>query len=107
MRGPTADAAAASEEHVPYFLVSHVRGDDDAYVEEFFRDLCREVVALTGLSRRADAGVLAADLDPGVDSWPPSDSPALATCQVMLPLCSPRLLLSASAGRHWWIFRER
>ncbi|MEU4242918.1 FxsC protein [Actinoplanes sp. NPDC026619] len=107
MRGHAVDAALAPEEHVPYFLVSYVRGDDDTYVEEFFRDLGREVAALTGLSRRADAGVLAADLDPGVDAWPASDAPALAACQVLLPLCSPRLLLNTSAGRQWWIFRER
>jgi len=108
MRGSTVDAAvAATEEHVPYFLVCHVGGDDDEYVAEFFHDLCREVAALSGVGRPADVGVLATDLDPEADAWPAVTDRALAACQVFLPLCSPRLLLSASAGRHWWIFRER
>ncbi|WP_430788431.1 FxsC protein [Actinoplanes sp. G11-F43] len=107
MRDPTVDASAAPAEHVPYFLISHVRGDDDTYVEEFFRDLSREVATRSGPGRRTAAGVLATDLEPGADTWPPADAPALATCQTLLPLCSPRLLLNTSAGRHWWIFQER
>lgn len=106
MHGPTAvGAAAGSEEHVPYFLVSHVHGDDDAYVEEFFADLCREVSARTGISRHPGVGVLASQPDAG--AWPAATAAALARCQVFLPLCSPRLLLSETAGRHWWLFRER
>lgn len=108
MRGPKVEAAAAaSEGHVPYFLVCHVGGDDDAYVDEFFHDLCREVAALSGVGRRADVGVLARDLDASTDAWPAMTDRALATCQVFVPLCSRRLLLSESAGRCWWIFRER
>jgi FxsC-like protein len=108
MRGLTESASgAAREEHVPHFLLSYVRGDDDAYVEEFFHDLCREVAARAGTGRRHRPGVLAADLDPGVDAWPAETAEALASCQVFLPLCSPRLYLSETGGRHWWIFQER
>ncbi|GAA3345500.1 hypothetical protein GCM10020358_52840 [Amorphoplanes nipponensis] len=92
---------------MPLFLVSHIRGDDDAYVEEFFHDLCREVRALTGTGRTDDVGTLATDLDPAEGDWPPATARALASCQVFLPLCSPRLLLSESGGRHWWLFHER
>jgi len=56
----------ASEEFVPYFLISRARGDDDTYVEEFFDDLCREVSELTGTAGRGDIGVLADDC--GADS---------------------------------------
>lgn len=105
MRGPT--ATAALEEHVPYFLVSHARGDDDAYVQEFFHDLCRSVAALTGIPGRTDVGVLATDQDGGAEGWSASVAGALTRCQVFLPLCSPRFLLSESAGRLWWIYRER
>ncbi|PRY29308.1 FxsC protein [Pseudosporangium ferrugineum] len=97
----------APEEHVPYFLVSHVRGDDDAYVEELFRDLRHAVGELTGQTRSADIGELARDLDPDATAWPAATADALARCQVFLPLCSARSLLNESAGRHWWIFRER
>src|ERR1700761_8791828 len=108
MRGSTVDApAGVREELVPYFLLSHVRGDDDAYVEEFFRDLCREVGALTGRGRRVDVGVLVSEPESQADAWPVATAQALATAQVFLPLCSPRFLLSESAGRHWWIFQER
>jgi FxsC-like protein len=108
MHGSTVGKAAGTpEELLPYFLLSHVQGDDEAYVEELFQDLCREVGTLTGRARGADVGVLARDPEPGVDAWGVATSKALASCQVFLPLCSPRLLLNENAGRHWWIFRER
>jgi FxsC-like protein len=107
MRGPTEHSAAGPEDHVPYFLLSYVRGDDDAYIEEFFHDLCREVGAVAGVIPRHGAGVLATDLDASADAWPAATADALASAQVFLPLGSPRLLLSESAARQWWIFQER
>lgn len=107
MQGFAESALAAAEEHVPYFLVSYVRGVDDAYVEEFFNDLRREVAALVGAGRPHEVGVLATDLDVGEEHWPTQTVSALAATQVFVPLCSPRLLLSESVGRQWWIFRER
>jgi FxsC-like protein len=87
--------------------VSHVSGDDDAYVHEFFHDLCRKVAELAGAARAQDVGVLASTLGPGAEAWPGSAAAGLAGGHVFVPLCSPRLFLSESAGRHWWIFRER
>src|SRR5690348_14103419 len=108
MHGTEVDAtAAAPGESVPLFLVSHVSGDDDAYVDEFFRDLCRAVAEVAGIAQHADVGVLANIVDPGAEAWPALTAAALARCPIFLPLCTPRLLLSQSAGRHWWIFRER
>ncbi len=95
------------EGHVPYFFVSHARGDDDCYVEEFFDDLCTEVGAIGGLSRRSEVGFLGSDDAVGGHDWPKHFAANLSTCHVFIPLCSPRLFLSEASGKQWWIFSER
>jgi FxsC-like protein len=97
---------AIDNERAPYFLISHARGDDDCYVEDFFGDLRRAVGAAVP-GRRGAIGVLASEGSADSDAWAPDVAAALATCRVFIPLCSPRLFLNRAAGRHWWIARER
>src|SRR5690349_16293928 len=97
---------AIDHERAPYFLISHARGDDDCYVDDFFGDLRRAVAAAVP-GRRGPIGVLASEGASDGDAWTPEIAAALATCRVFIPLCSPRLFLNRAAGRHWWIARER
>ncbi|HCT76681.1 MAG TPA: hypothetical protein DGG94_09300 [Micromonosporaceae bacterium] len=90
-----------------YFFVSHAQGDDDHYVQEFFDDLCAEVGTLIGASRKSAIGFLGTDSGRPGGEWPPAMAEALSTCQVFIPLCSPRLFLSNLCGKQWWIFSER
>jgi FxsC-like protein len=100
-------SGAVDQERAPYFFVSHARGDDDCYVEEFFGDLCRAVGAAAGPGRRDEIGVLVSEGSADGVAWPPDQAAALASCRAFIPLCSPRLFLNRAAGRHWWITRER
>jgi FxsC-like protein len=97
---------AIDHKRAPYFLISHARGDDDCYVDDFLGDLRRAVAAAVP-GRREPIGVLASEGSTDGDAWAPEIAAALATCRVFIPLCSPRLFLNRAAGRQWWIARER
>jgi FxsC-like protein len=92
---------------VLYFFLSYARGDDDVYVERFYRDLCAEVRVLTGAGRDEEVGFLDNhSIEPG-QRWPLELVDALAKCHSFLALCSPAYFLSEPCGREWTIFQER
>ncbi|MDN3025846.1 FxsC protein [Streptomyces sp. S.PB5] len=93
----------------PVFFLSHARTpgsrmfgpDPDRPVFEFFDDLARETAramevpeATTGFVERSRA-------------TPHESQRALATCQVFVPLYSPRYFTDPVCGRQWTAFRRR
>jgi len=94
---------------VPVFFLSHARtpgsrafgSDPDRPVFEFFGDLSREVARVMGV-RKADAGHVER---PRIT--PAESHRALATCQVFVPMYSPRYFTDPVCGRQWTAFEHR
>jgi FxsC-like protein len=100
VRGP-------SEERVLYFFLSYARGDDDAYVERFYHDLCAEVRVRTGLGREVEVGFFDNhSIAPGA-AWSERVIDALSQCRAFLALCSPAYFLSETCGKEWTVFADR
>jgi FxsC-like protein len=92
---------------VLYFFLSYARGGDDIYVRQFYKDLCDEVRAITGLGPDEEVGFLdSRTIVPG-ETWPDALVDALARCRSFLALCSPAYFLSEPCGKEWAIFAER
>ncbi|MEU9287374.1 TIR-like protein FxsC [Streptomyces sp. NPDC048275] len=106
-REPTSDGR-------PYFFLSYAHtpgwdlasGDPDHWVRVFFRDLCDHVMTLTDVPAGVSAGFMDREMRPGF-GWPQQLSENLASCQVFVPLLSPRYFTSESCGREWYAFAER
>lgn len=91
--------------HTPQIYPNN-RGPD-YWVQEFFHDLCNELVSLD--PRWATAGV-PGFMDhsiPGGAVWPRRLAEQLATCRVFMPLYSRAYFSSKFCGTEWAIFRER
>jgi FxsC-like protein len=77
------------------------------WVQEFFRDLCNELVNIDprwhteGLPGFMDSTI------PGGGVWPHRLAEQLATCRVFIPLYSRAYFGSKFCGVEWAIFRER
>lgn len=90
-----------------YFFLSYARGDDDPFVQQFFRDLSGEVRAHAGLPADREVGFFDAhSLEVGA-SWSPRLMEALAGCRSFIALLSPRYFLSEPCGKEWAVFADR
>lgn len=90
-----------------YFFLSYARGDDDVYVERFYRDLCIEVRVQVGADRDEKVGFLDNhSIEPG-QRWSQALVEALAQCTSFLALYSPAYFLSQYCGREWTMFTQR
>jgi FxsC-like protein len=90
---------------MPYFFLSSAPGEEEIFVERFFRDLSAAVRQRAPDSAN-DVGFIdrrTGDAYP----WPADLRLALTTCQTFVALCSPAYFLSASCGRAWQVFTDR
>jgi hypothetical protein len=99
----------------PYFFLSHAHvegrefggsGDPDQEVIDFFHLLCRHLRHLTDIPPESSPGYLDAVVRIGT-TWHPHLLDALATCQVFVPLYSPRYFRSQWCGWEWDAFNRR
>jgi len=90
-----------------YFFLSYARGDDDRFVEKFYRDLCQEVRVLTGEGRDTEVGFFDRHSIPPGAAWPEELVGALSRCKVFIALCSPRYYRSVPCGIEWNVFEQR
>jgi FxsC-like protein len=91
---------------VPYFFLSYARGTDDVWVEKFYRDLCDELRRRSDVPAEESVGFIDTGIGVGI-RWSAELEHALASCQVLLALYSPRYFLRENCGREWAYFRER
>jgi FxsC-like protein len=106
-----ASAAATA----PYFFLSYAHksrgdirddGEDDYWVGELFRDLCRSVERQAGLLKGASSGFMDRERRSGND-WPIGLLGALASCRVFVPLYSSRFFADEYCGKEWNYFASR
>ena len=90
-----------------YFFLSYARGDDDVFIQQFFRDLSSEVRSHAGLRADAEVGFLDIHSIELGAAWTPRLTSALATCRAFVALCSPRYFVSEFCGKEWTVFAER
>ncbi|HKT05253.1 MAG TPA: TIR-like protein FxsC [Rugosimonospora sp.] len=90
-----------------YFFLSYARGDDNVFIQQFFRDLSSEVRAHAGLRNDQEVGFL--DLHSiGVgEAWSARLMSALSDSRCFIALCSPRYFLSEPCGKEWTVFAAR
>jgi FxsC-like protein len=90
-----------------YFFLSYARGDDDLFVQRFFRDLSSEVRTHAGLSANEEVGFFDVhSLEVG-EVWSPRLVLALSQCRSFIALCSPRYFVSEPCGKEWAVFADR
>ncbi|MEV1166964.1 TIR-like protein FxsC [Nonomuraea sp. NPDC049784] len=107
-------SASGGTGQVPYFFLSYARmpmdettsGDPNRWVYRLFDDLCEELVQMTTLRKKSEAGFLDRKMRLG-EQWPDEVSRALATCRVFVPLYSPRYFNSEQCGREWSAIQMR
>jgi FxsC-like protein len=87
--------------------MSYARGDDDAFVQQFFADLSDEIRGRAGVHRKQPVGFLDTASIPLGAQWPAELTNALSTCQSFLALTSPNYYLSTSCGKEFHAFSTR
>lgn len=96
----------------PYFFLSYARTpradhdsavNPDLWVHKLYEDLSYEVLQLIS---SPDAGFMDREIRLGV-KWSEELTSALATCQVFVPLYSPRYFASENCGKEWYAFSKR
>jgi len=90
---------------MPYLFLSYARADADGHLERFFKDLCEEVRARTGL-RFDDIGFRDVQNVPLGTDWRVRLSEAIASARVFVALSSPSYFNSDMCGREWQMFAE-
>ncbi|MFF4500528.1 TIR-like protein FxsC [Streptomyces sp. NPDC001401] len=102
-----------ADRQAPYFFLSYAHtpwhdssADPDHWVHQLFRDLCDHIMALTDHPAGQPIGFMAREMRIG-ERWSDRLSEALATCQVFVPLYSPRYFVSDVCGKEWWAFSQR
>ncbi|WP_169734259.1 TIR-like protein FxsC [Hamadaea tsunoensis] len=90
-----------------YFFLSYARGDNDGFVERFFRDLSAEVRDLAGQARHEEVGFLDVHSIELGARWPTKLVNALAECRLFIALLSPRYFISEACGKEWAAFEQR
>ncbi|TKK89313.1 TIR domain-containing protein [Herbidospora galbida] len=96
----------------PYFFLSyaHTPNEDpkaNRWVAKLFKDLCDIVLELTRLPDPSMAGFMDTGRLLTGHLWSRRLAEALATCQVFVPLYSPRYFVSQNCGREWTAFVHR
>lgn len=90
-----------------YFFLSYAKGDDEDFVDQFYRDLSTEVRLLAGEDSGTEVGFLDThSIQFGAD-WSENLVNALSECCSFVALLSPRYFLSVACGREWTIFADR
>jgi FxsC-like protein len=96
----------------PYFFLSYARtprpdrnspADPDFWVHKLYEDLYDEVLQLIS---SPNAGFMDREIRLGA-RWSEELTTALATCQVFVPLYSPRYFASENCGKEWYAFSKR
>jgi FxsC-like protein len=87
--------------------MSYARGDDDAFVQQFFNDLSDEVRGRAGVDHKQPVGFLDTASIPLGARWNTELTNALSTCQCFLALTSPNYLLSSFCGKEFQAFTTR
>lgn len=89
------------------FFFSYTRVDNDAYLKQFFEELCAEIRVKRGLPKSADVAFFdQQDLELGVQ-WDDQLVEALQTARVFVAVGSPGYFRSPYCGKEWSLFRER
>jgi FxsC-like protein len=90
-----------------YFFLSYARGDDDLFVQRFYRDLSSEVRTHAGLGANEEVGFFDVhSLEVGA-TWSTRLVRALSQCRSFVALCSPRYFVSEPCGKEWTVFADR
>ena len=96
----------------PYFFLSYARtprfdrnssADPNFWVHKLYEDLYEEVLQLIS---SPTAGFMDREIRLGA-KWSEELTTALATCQVFVPLYSPRYFASENCGKEWLAFSKR
>ena len=96
----------------PYFFLSYARtprfdrnspADPNVWVHKLYEDLYDEVLQLIS---SPNAGFMDREIRLGA-KWSEELTTALATCQVFVPLYSPRYFASENCGKEWLAFSKR
>jgi FxsC-like protein len=95
------------EAGVLHFFMSYARGDDDAFVQQFFTDLSDEVRGRAGVDRKQPVGFLDTASIPLGARWSTELTNALSTSQCFLALTSPNYFLSTFCGKEFRAFSTR
>jgi FxsC-like protein len=90
-----------------YFFLSYARGDDDQFIQQFFRDLSGEVRSHAGLRADEEVGFVDAHSIELGAVWSTRLMTALSRCRSFIAMCSPRYFLSEACGKEWTVFAER
>jgi FxsC-like protein len=93
---------------MPYeFFLSYSRSNNDAYLKQFFDDICEEIRTKRGLPAIAEVGFFdQRALELGED-WDDSIVEGLKTANVVLAIASPAYFKSEYCGKEWELFRRR
>lgn len=96
----------------PYFFLSYARTprhdrnssvDPNLWIHKLYDDLSAEVMQLI---RSPIPGFMDREIWPGMQ-WSEELTTALSTCQVFVPLYSPRYFTSENCGKEWYAFSKR
>ena len=93
---------------MPYeFFFSYTRANNDAYLKQFFDDLCVDIRLKRGLPQDAEVGFFdQRDLELGED-WDAAIVNALQTSNVVIAAGSPGYFKREYCGKEWELFRQR
>src|SRR5512132_1470655 len=95
---------------MPYeFFFSYTRGNNDAYLRQFFKDLSEEVRIRKGLPKDKDTPVGFFDqqeIELGA-TWDQTIIDALQESKVMVSIYSPGYFQSQYCGKEWDVFMQR
>jgi TIR domain-containing protein len=94
--------------HIFFFSYSHF-DRDDANLDEFFKDLCKEVARFYDGFSADDSRVSFRDREgiPLMEEWSPALRDALQTSSVLVCVTSPRYFGSRMCGQEYYLFDQR
>jgi FxsC-like protein len=89
------------------FFLSYTRANNDAYLKQFFADVCDVVRDRRGLPKTAEVAFFdQSEIELGED-WDGAIVEALQTSNVVVPLFSPGYFKSEYCGKELALFRDR
>jgi FxsC-like protein len=91
----------------PFFFLAYAHTPEQKWVAKLYRDLCAEVHERTTLPVTAQVGFMDDSAMPLGGDWRDAVGYALATCQVFVPLYSPRYFTREECGKEWYAFAQR
>jgi FxsC-like protein len=91
----------------PFFFMSYAQTPERPWVEKLFRDIQSEIFERTTLPGSSHVGFMDTSGVSLGGHWRDEIGRALATCQVFVPLYSPRYFISRECGAEWHVFAQR